>query len=163
MPAKPRPADLALAFVTGGLLTLMVLFNGTMGAATTPFFSSLVAHGTGTIAALIVLAALFARRGRRLAGRPGVAAAPAPWWSFLGGLSGALTVVLTSVTMGSPLALTGTLALGLAGQLIFGLAADRWGLFGLPARRPDRRDAGAVALVAAGSLIIIFQGAFPWS
>ena len=47
---------------------------------------------------------------------------------------------------------------GLAGQVVFGLAADRWGLFGLPRRRPGARDLAALALICAGSLIIIFLG-----
>jgi transporter family-2 protein len=149
-PAR-RAADIALAFGTGGLLTLMVLFNGQMGAAATPFFASVAAHATGTVAAALVLMLLIRRR-------PVIATARAPWWSYLAGLSGALTVILTSVTVNTALALSGTLALGLAGQVAFGLAADRWGLFGLPARALTWRDGGAVALVSAGALILIFGG-----
>jgi bacterial/archaeal transporter family-2 protein len=50
------------------------------------------------------------------------------------------------------------LALGLAGQVVFGLLADRFGLFGLPRRTPTTQDLGAVALICAGSLLIIFSG-----
>jgi transporter family-2 protein len=67
-----------------------------------------------------------------------------------------VTVIATSVTVNSALALSGTLALGLAGQVSFGLAADRFGLFGLAARRLTWRDAGVLALIVAGSLLIIF-------
>jgi transporter family-2 protein len=152
-PATLRPADLVAAFATGGLLSLMVLFNGTLAGATTPFFSSLAAHGTGTVAAALLLVALPAARGQ-----PGPRA---PLWAYLGGLTGAVTVILTGVTMNTALALTGTLALGLAGQVAFSLAADRWGLFGLPRRRPTARDMAAVALITAGSLAIIFSGVTP--
>lgn len=152
MPPKLRPIDLFAAIGTGGLLTLMVLFNGTLAAFTTPFFSSLAAHGTGTIAAVIALFFL----GRGVA-RPGIG--PAPLWAYLGGISGAVTVMLTSVTVNSVLALSGTLALGLAGQVVFGLLADRFGLFGLPRRTPSTQDIGAVVLIVGGSLLIIFSGA----
>jgi bacterial/archaeal transporter family-2 protein len=155
MPHPPRLIDLMAAFGTGGLLTLMILFNGQMGAATTPFFSSLAAHGMGTIAALGLLGLVWLRRG---AVAPG---GRAPWWSYLAGCVGAVTVMLTSVTVNGALALSGTLALGLAGQVAFGLAADRFGLFGLARRRPGRRDALSLALICAGSLIIIFFGAAP--
>jgi len=84
----------------------------------------------------------------------------APLWAYLGGISGAVTVMLTSFAVNSPIALSGTLALGLAGQVGFGLAADRWGLFGLPARRPGGRDFAALGLILAGSLLIILQGHF---
>lgn len=151
MPPRLRPTDLLIAAGTGGLLTLMVLLNGQMAAHTTPFFASLAAHGTGTVAALLALVWL----GRRAP----VAPPPrAPLWAYLGGLSGAVTVVLTSVTVNSVLALSGTLALGLAGQVVFGLAADRFGLFGLPRRSPTGRDLGALALIVAGSLLVIFAG-----
>jgi transporter family-2 protein len=144
--AAIRPLDLMLAFASGGLLALMVLCNGTVAASAGPLFASLAAHGTGVVAAAVFLALLPRRAG------PG----GAPAWAYLGGLSGAVTVMLTSVTVNSSLALSGTLALGLAGQVVFGLAADRFGWFGLAARRLGRRDAAVVALIAAGSLLIIF-------
>jgi transporter family-2 protein len=151
---RHRPTDFIAAFATGGLLSLMVLFNGTLAGHTTPFFSSVAAHGTGTVAAALLLAVLPAARSRK--DGPAV-----PLWAYLGGLSGAVTVVLTGFSMNTALALTGTLALGLAGQVAFSLAADRWGLFGLPRRRPTARDLAAVALITAGSLAIIFSGGMP--
>jgi transporter family-2 protein len=152
-PSPPRKADtlaLALALGSGGLLTLMVLFNGTMGLATTPIFSSLAAHATGTVAAALILATRHSTHAPN--------ATPAPVWAYLAGLSGALTVVLTSTTVNTPLALGGTIALGLAGQSAFALAADRWGWFGLPRRRPGLADYLGAALVLAGSALIIFGG-----
>ena len=152
MPPSLRLIDLLAAFGTGGLLTLMVLFNGELAAFTTPFFSSLAAHGTGTVAAALALVLI----GRKVV--QGIRG-PAPLWAYLGGISGAVTVMLTSITVNSVLALSGTLALGLAGQVVFGLAADRFGLFGLPRKRPTLRDIGALALIVGGSLLIIFSGA----
>lgn len=149
---RPSPFHLLLAFASGGLLTLMVDFNGLVGLHGGAMYSSWVAHGTGTVAAIVFLALLrFAPKeagaGEKLR---------APLWAYLGGVSGAVTVILTSTTVNSPLALSGTLALGLAGQVLFSLAADRWGLFGLPQRIPRLKDFAALALIFAGSMIIIF-------
>ncbi|WP_347312702.1 DMT family transporter [Defluviimonas sp. SAOS-178_SWC] len=144
-----RPADLFAAFATGGLLTLMVLFNGQFAANGTALFASWAAHGTGMIAALVFLALVPRLRGTG----PRMTA---PLWSYLGGLSGAATVMLTSTTVNSALALSGTLALGLAGQIAFGLMADRFGYFGLARRRIAPRDLAALALILAGSGLIIF-------
>lgn len=146
-----RPLDLFVATGTGGLLTLMVLFNGEMAAATTPFYSSLAAHATGTVAALLAMLVLRRKPAPASMNR-------APLWAYLGGISGAVTVMLTSITVNSVLALSGTLALGLAGQVVFGLVADRFGLFGLPRRLPSRRDMAALGLIIGGSLLIIFSG-----
>lgn len=148
-----NPLHLLAAFGTGGLLTLMVYFNGELGRYGNALFSSWAAHGTGTIAAVILLAVLWRRRPTATEGKP-----RAPLWAYLGGLSGGATVMLTSTAVNTPLALAGTLALGLAGQVAFGLAADRWGLFGLPRRDLSPRDVGALALIIAGSALIILFG-----
>ena len=91
--------------------------------------------------------ALLARRG----GRGGTA----PAWAYLGGLSGAVTVMLSSLAANTALALSGTLALGLVGQAAFGLAADRWGLLGLPRRRATPRGLLSLALILGGSAALI--------
>ena len=146
----PRLLDFIGAFATGGLLTLMVWFNGTLGTTGTFLFSSWVPHATGSILAIIVLLVF-----RPVKAQP---AAKVPWWAYLGGISGAFTVMLTSAAMNSALAVSGTIALGLAGQMIFSLIADKWGMMGLPQRDPTLRDMGALALIMAGSVILIFFG-----
>jgi transporter family-2 protein len=154
VPRRPNPLHLAAAFASGGLLTLMVHFNGELARYGGALFSSWAAHGVGTVFAGIFLAALYRQRAATPAGhRP-----HAPNWAYLGGLSGAVTVILTSATVNSPLALSGTLAFGLAGQAVFGIIADRFGLLGMPRRRPDLRDYGALALILAGSLVILLFG-----
>lgn len=145
----PKLYHFIAAFCAGGLLTLMVLFNGTLAAFGSLFFSSWVPHLTGTVAALVLLLVLRPKRMSRV--RP-------PLWTYLGGISGGLTVMLTSASMNSALALSGTIALGLAGQVMFSLFADIKGLFGLPKKLPDRRDFAALGLILAGSLILIFFG-----
>jgi bacterial/archaeal transporter family-2 protein len=150
-----RPVNYLAAFATGGLMTLMISFNGEMARYTTPLFSSLTAHGTGTVAAVVFLLLLRGRGGTLATG------GRAPLWAYLGGICGAVTVMLSGVTVNTVLALSGTLALGLVGQVLFGLAADRWGLFGMPRRMPSARDLAALALIVAGSVLIIFMGGGP--
>jgi transporter family-2 protein len=152
-PHRLNPLHLLAAFGSGGLLTLMMHFNGELARYGNGLFASWSAHATGTVAALIFLAVLRRRSRSAAAPKP-----RAPFWAYLGGLSGAATVMLASDAINSPLALSGTLALGLAGQMIFSLAADRWGLFGLPMRRPGWRDLAALVLVLAGSAVIILFG-----
>ncbi|NGN40759.1 DMT family transporter [Mesorhizobium sp. CGMCC 1.15528] len=152
-PPRANPLHLLAAFGSGGLLTLMIHFNGELARYGNALFASWTAHGTGTIAALIFLAVLWRRAPAGNAPK-----IRTPLWAYLGGVSGAATVMFSSIAVNSPLALSGTLALGLVGQMIFSLAADRWGLFGLPMRRPGARDFAALGLVLAGSAIIILFG-----
>lgn len=155
-PRRPNPLHLLAAFGSGGLLTLMVHFNGELARYGGALFSSWTAHGVGTVVALLFLAVLY----RRSTTKPTDHKPRAPRWAYLGGLSGAATVMMTSATVNSPLALSGTLAFGLAGQAVFSIVADRFGLLGLPRRRPQIRDYGALALILAGSLVILLFGKF---
>jgi transporter family-2 protein len=147
---KAHPMAFFAAFGTGGLLSLMVHFNGQLAYYGNAMFSAWVAHGTGTIAAVILLALLYRHRNPMAEGLPS-----APAWAYLGGVSGAATVILASTAVNSPVGLSGTLALSLAGQMIFSLAADTWGFFGLPKRRPDTRDLVTLCLILAGTALII--------
>ncbi|WP_438955175.1 DMT family transporter [Cognatiyoonia sp.] len=137
------------AFLTGGLLSLMVLTNGTLAVYGTLLFSSWVPHFTGTSAALALLLVLRPKRAQPTR---------APLWSYAAGIVGAFTVMLTSAALNSPLALSGTIALGLAGQVAFSIIADLRGLFGLPKRRPSTREWAAFALILVGAGLLVLSG-----
>ncbi|MBB3945791.1 transporter family-2 protein [Rhizobium skierniewicense] len=148
-----NPLHIVAAFASGCLLTLMVHFNGMLALYGNALFSSWTAHGTGTLAAILYLAILYKKPAGGKQARP-----KAPVWAYCGGVFSAAIVMLTSTAVNSPLALSGTIALGLGGQVIFSLIADLWGLFGLPKRRPDLTDLCAVALILGGSTLIILVG-----
>ena len=150
---RMNPLYVLAALGAGCLLTLMVHLNGEAGRFGGGLFASWLAHGTGTIAAVLLLIFMPGQRGPAILKRSG-----APWWAYLGGASGAATVICTLIAVNTPLGLAGTLALGLAGQVVFSLAADKLGLFGLPKRAATARDAAAVLLIAGGSLLIILYG-----
>jgi len=146
----PRFIHFLGAFGAGGLISLILLTNGTLAQYGTLMFSSWVPHLTGSVLAVLIV--LVMRPKRRSPIRP-------PLWAYLGGVSGGLTILATSAAMNSALALSGTIALGLAGQIIFSLIADAKGLFGLPKRMPVWRDFAGLLLIVAGALVIIFLGA----
>ncbi len=145
----PRPYHFLTAFGAGILLSLMVLFNGTLATYGSLLFASWVPHATGTVVALVFLALMRPKKASKA--RP-------PLWAYAGGVVGAFTVMATSYTMNTALALSGTLAVGLAGQMVFSLIADARGMLGLPQKIPNARDWAALALIVAGSLILIFFG-----
>lgn len=133
------------AFAAGLLLALMIAQNGALARATDPWLGSWLAHGVGTLVAALLW---------WLAPRPPQPEA-APPWAWLGGLPGALTVVLAALCLNSPLGMAGTLALLLLGQLLFGALCDARGWFGLTRRSPSGKDALAALLVMAGALFIV--------
>jgi len=137
------------AFGAGFLITLMVMFNGTLATTGTLLFASWVPHATGTVAAVLFLLMLRPKKAQ---------GPPAPLWAYLGGVSGAVTVVATSAAMNSALALSGTIAVGLAGQVAFSLVSDMRGMFGMPKIKPSPRDLAALGLIIAGALLLIIYG-----
>lgn len=141
----------AAALAAGVMLSLMVHLNGELARWGGVLFSSWMAHGTGTLAALMILPLWW-----KAAAGVFSSSRPTPYWAYLGGIAGAVTVMMTSSAVNTPLALSGTLALGLAGQIVFSLAADRWGFFEVPRRRLRMGDAVALLLIGAGSALVIW-------
>lgn len=149
-----RSADWLSALAAGALLAVMIACNGLLARHSAPVFASWVAHGTGAAAALLLVAGWSRIFGRR-------EAAPqqkGPAWAYLGGVPGALTVVLAAITTNGPLALSGTIAFMLVGQVFFGMAVDRTGLFGMARRRLTGADLRAAGLVLAGSILLVAGG-----
>lgn len=140
-----RAAGALGALAAGLLLALMIDRNGALARATDPWLASWLAHGVGALVASLLW---------RLAPRSAPAAAT-PRRAWLGGLPGALTVVLAALCLNSPLGMGGTLALLLLGQLLFGALCDAIGAFGLARSRPKGGDLLAMGLVLCGALLIV--------
>ncbi|WEO70375.1 DMT family transporter [Agrobacterium vitis] len=154
MAVNPKILSLTAALGSGGLLAVMAHLNGVLTIHGGAVLASWIAHGTGTITALVFMLG-FAAFGRKEQLK---VTSQAPAWAYLGGVSGAATVILISLAVNSPIALSGTIALTLVGQGLFSLAADWWGLFGLSARRVTLRDVAAMTLIIAGSCLMVFYG-----
>ncbi|MET3598211.1 DMT family transporter [Martelella mangrovi] len=160
MPSVARPSLIYFlaAFAAGCIMAVMTHLNATVALYGSPMYASWAGHGCGTVAAIAILVFLRFRRRESEENTPKAEKISVPWWGYLGGVSGAATVVAASLAVNSPLALSGAIALGLGGQVLFSLAADQWGLFGLPARRLDLRDLSAVIFILAGSVLVIMSG-----
>jgi transporter family-2 protein len=161
-----RALDWLLAIAGGVLLTLMTLSNAVLARHTDALYASWAAHAVGAVVALLLVPAI-ARRGapvraagaRRGAPVRAAGAARTPLWYYLGGIPGALVVVLSAVAVNSELALAGTIALMLTGQVVFGTAADHLGLLHTPQRRVTGTDLAVAGCVLAGSVLIVLGGA----
>ncbi len=101
---------------------------------TSPLHASWLTHGIGAIVALIIWLTVKKHLPQRTPG------AKIPLWCYLGGIPGAFTVLLAASTVNSPLSLSGSIVLMLAGQIVTGLIIDHFGLMGLPQRKASGRD-----------------------
>ncbi|TMR28299.1 EamA-like transporter family protein [Nonomuraea zeae] len=138
----------------------MTLSNAVLARHTDAVFASWAAHGLGAVVALLLVLAVRLRtpdrdEARLGAGPPG----RAPLWFYLGGIPGALVVIISAVAVNSELALAGTVALMLTGQVVFGVVSDHLGLLRIPKRRITGMDLAVAGCVLAGSVLIVLGGA----
>ncbi|MBK4715614.1 MULTISPECIES: DMT family transporter [Tenebrionibacter/Tenebrionicola group] len=143
---------LLLAVGAGVLLTAMITTNSYLAMWSSPLIASWFAHGSGAVVAWLLL--LVNRRPTQAGVRPAFVK-KAPLWSYLGGIPGALTVLLAAIAVNSPLALAGSLGLMLTGQILFGLVSDLRGWFGVIKCRFTLLDLFSVALILCGSALLI--------
>lgn len=148
-----------VALCSGALLALMIKLNSQLALYSSPLWASWIAHGIGAVTVLLMLFLLWSWRrlkGGKFTSYVDSRLLPLPWWAYLGGIPGAITVVLAAITVNSELALAGTLALMLMGQLIFSCIFDCYGYFGVVKRRIQRREIIAMMMILLGAMLVIF-------
>jgi transporter family-2 protein len=140
-----------IAVVGGAALALQVAINAALSRAIGhPMAAALVSV---IVSAIFLLAALTVLR-IPLPSR--AALAGTPWWALVGGVLGALYLVL-SIAAVPRLGAAVVVALVIAGQLLTSLALDHVGAFGLAAHSITLwRFAGAGALIVGVVLIHFF-------
>lgn len=149
---KAQPVNLSLAFTAGVALASMLAVNSLLATYASPLLASWVAHAVGAVTSLVILLLHGLAGGKKWA----FVSSNVPIWAYLGGIPGAFTVILAAITVNSSLGLSGSIALIMAGQVLFGVMSDALGLFGLPKRSMTLRDGAVLMLMAAGCLLILF-------
>ncbi len=138
---------IVLTAVAGGLIALQAPINAELGRATGNFAAALVsfAIGTAALAAIVVLS-----------GKAGGLASTfdVSWYYLVGGLLGAIYVTNALIAV-SAIGAGGVAALTVAGQLAASVAIDRLGLFGLDEVPLTPERLLGVALLFAGTLLVV--------
>ena len=135
--------------LAGGFIALQAPINATLGrAVASPIAAASISFAVGT-AALVAITFLFA------GGYGGVGGARGLGWVYLtGGFLGAIyvtTALITVRTLGAGAVTAATVT----GQLVASLAIDRLGAFGLAERPLSWQRLLGVALLAAGTLLVV--------
>ncbi|HEU4736453.1 MAG TPA: DMT family transporter [Solirubrobacterales bacterium] len=142
-----RGLAVLLTACAGGLIALQAPITAGLGRATGSLPAALISFLVGTIA----LAAIVVLSGK--AGGLG-STFDVSWYYLLGGLLGAIYVANALIAV-SAIGAGGVAAATITGQLIFSVAIDRFGLFGLDqvALSPER--VLGVVLLLAGTVLIV--------
>lgn len=134
--------------VAGALVGLQAPINSTLGKTVGTFAAASVSFAIGL--ALLVTITLVAGGGFGQVGE----AADLRWYYLTGGILGAAyvtTVLLTVRELGAG----GVTAATIAGQLAMSVFVDRAGLLGLPERGLTTQRLAGLALLAAGTFLIV--------
>jgi bacterial/archaeal transporter family-2 protein len=133
----------------GGFVAAQAPVNNVLSEKVGSFGAASVSFLVGTVCILTVT---FAFAGG-LRGDEVIATPPWYYW-ILGGLGGAVIVTVTLITV-RELGAGGVTAAAIAGQLALSVALDRLGVFGLDERAITWDKLVGIALLAAGTLLIV--------
>lgn len=112
--------DLLLAFLSGVVVTVMIIFNGQLSAATGVYLSTVLIHLIGLITFMVMM--LMKKEKISLKKQ-------APLLLYTGGVVGVFTVLFNVMTLSSVGAALLT-ALGLLGQMITSVILEKQGWLG---------------------------------
>lgn len=141
-----RGVAVVVTAAIGGLLAAQAPINAKLGENIGRLPAAVVSFVVGTLV-LVVVAMLAGGLG-------GIRDFSLPWYYLLGGVLGAIyvtTVLITVQTLGAG----GLTAATITGQLGASLLIDRAGAFGLDKQPITARDMAGVALLAAGTYLIV--------
>jgi bacterial/archaeal transporter family-2 protein len=138
-----------LTVAAGGLVAAQAPANNVISGRVGDFGAALVSFLVGT--AVVLLVTFTVAGGIKV---DDGAATPAWYYWLLGGVGGAAIVVVTLITV-RELGAGGTTAAVIAGQLALSVVLDRAGVLGLDERAITWEKLLGIALLAAGTVLIV--------
>ncbi len=144
---NPSLFAIVAVVLAGGATALQAPTNAKLATAVgSPVNAALVSFAVGTAALALVAAALQARPDM-------TAVRGLPWWTWIGGLYGA--VFVAAAAWGVPrLGVALTIILMVAGQLLISVVVDHFGAMGVPRQPISWGRIGGVALVVVGVVMV---------
>ena len=152
-PAPMHYLLIALAIGAGMLIPIQAGFNSTFkDHAGHPLYGALINFTVGLLVLTLITTGFVLAKQATTPTLNNLS--QAPWWSWLGGLCGAMLVFSASVA-GRPLGAAGLIACLITGQLVSSVLIAHNGWLGVP-RTPvsPMRIAGVVLLVAGLTLVL---------
>ncbi len=139
---------IALMIVAGSFIALQAPINGMLGRTIGSFAAASVSFGIGTVA-LVAITVLVGGGFGQIGEAGGLA-----WYYLTGGVLGAVYVTSALATV-RVLGAGGVTAATITGQLALAVVVDRLGLLGLEQRPLSPMRILGVALLAAGTYLVI--------
>jgi transporter family-2 protein len=140
-----------LMLLAGAAVAVQIVINAQLRAVSgSAMWATNISFAVSMAAGVIALAGALAL-GR--VAMPSPALWRAPWWIWIGGLGGALYVLL-AILLARRLGAAALSAAGILGQLAASVIIDHYGWFGTPVNRASGARLAGVLLLAAGVALI---------
>jgi bacterial/archaeal transporter family-2 protein len=137
-----------VVFIAGALVATQAGINAQLARALgSPVLAATVSFIVGTLALGIWALGMYRQWPDR------AAVATAPWWAWTGGLFGAVFVVVTAA-FARRLGAATLISVAIAGQMVFALVLDQYGLVGFDVRPVSSWRMAGAALLIAGTVLI---------
>ncbi|KAJ3036584.1 hypothetical protein HDV00_002544 [Rhizophlyctis rosea] len=156
-PTRKLPLDPTIIFavIAGCCISIQAGVNGTLGRHTIPSFASFYSFASGTAILYVFLLADF-RWGKAKGLNVRKALKATPWWAYLGGICGAIYVIIV-VVITPQLGAAILLGASVCAQVITAVIMDHFALFNLPHKRArPGRLFGALLMICGVVLIILY-------
>ncbi|MEA4972708.1 MAG: DMT family transporter [Candidatus Metalachnospira sp.] len=132
-----------LSLLSGVLISVMLVFNGSLTAQYGVNSSTVIIHIVGLILIAIIILLKKDLKIKKL-----------PFYFFLGGLVGVGPTAFTNIAFGR-ISVSAILALELLGQSITGIIFDNFGLLGIKKRKFRKRSLLGIGLILIGIISMI--------
>ncbi|WP_026477435.1 DMT family transporter [Alkaliphilus transvaalensis] len=131
--------------LVGGLISLMIMFNGSLANSLNNYTSNVIIHSVGLVALIFIL--IFNREQIKFKKN-------IPVYFYSGGAIGVFTVLFTNISFAS-LGITIPLALGLLGQSLASILIDHLGLMGGKVVKFQRKKCIGLLFILVGIVVMI--------
>lgn len=135
-----------ISIFLGALISIMIMFNGTLSNALGNYTSSVFIHIVGLISIILVL--IISKSKIKI--QKGI-----PIYLFSAGAIGVFTVLFNNLSF-SKLGVSITLTLGLLGQSISSIIIDHFGLFGMKVIQFEKKKYIGLLFISFGIFIMTF-------
>ncbi len=136
----------SVSLCIGALISLMIMINGTLSAASGNYTAAVIIHLVGLLGIIIAMIAGKAFRFNL----KGI-----PVYLYSAGVIGVFTVLFNNIGY-TALGVSLPLALGLFGQLLVSLVIDHFGLFQMKKIRFEKKKCIGLAIIMAGIFVMAF-------
>ena len=143
-----RGLAVLLGVAAGCLVGMQAPINSRLGRSVGTAQAATFSFLVGTV--LLLAIAAFWSGGLGALGNLG----KAPWWAFVGGLLGAVYVIVALVAVRT-LGASGLTAVVIAGQLIISVVIDRLGLLGVARQQIGAGRILGLVLLVAGVVLVV--------